>query len=81
MNLSAEQVEAVREGKPVRILAPEIGTECILIRADVYAQGQAVFDDSPLTKEERLRLLQEFGKRGGWDDPDMDVYEDYRKKP
>ncbi len=36
---------------------------------------QAVFyDDSPLTEKEQSALLVEFGLRAGWDDPEMDVY-------
>jgi hypothetical protein len=27
-------------------------------------------------EQERLFHLQQFGKRAGWDDPEMDVYDD-----
>jgi hypothetical protein len=29
-----------------------------------------------LTPEERAGLLREAGKRAGWDDPEMDIYND-----
>ena len=42
-----------------------------------------VMDDGDWTPEEQLRLLADSGKRAGWDDPEMDVYDNYdenRKK-
>ena len=35
-----------------------------------------VFEEDPATEQERLFQLDQFGKRAGWDDPEMDVYED-----
>ena len=32
------------------------------------------YDDSPITEEERKALLVELGLSIGWDDPEMDVY-------
>ena len=32
------------------------------------------YDDSPLTEKERKALLVELGLSIGWDDPEMDVY-------
>jgi hypothetical protein len=29
-----------------------------------------------VTEQERLFHLQQFGKRAGWDDPEMDVYDE-----
>jgi hypothetical protein len=34
------------------------------------------YDDSPLTEEEQRELLIQAGLRAGWDDPEMDVYND-----
>jgi hypothetical protein len=36
MNLTIEQIEAVKEGEPVRVAGSEIGIDCVLLRADVY---------------------------------------------
>ena len=37
----------------------------------------------PVTEQERLFHLQQFGRRAGWDDPEMDVYDllDPRRQP
>jgi hypothetical protein len=36
-----------------------------------------------VTEEKRRFQLAEFGRRAGWDDPEMDVYDDLdpRRKP
>jgi hypothetical protein len=79
MNLTDEKLEAVRNGEPFRFTQGD--TDFVLIRADVYDRTKSLFDDGPLTTDERQRLLQAFGKRAGWEDPELDVYETYRKKP
>ena len=79
LNLTDEQLQSVKSGEPLRFTLDN--TDFVLIRADLYERVKSLFDDSPLTEDDRLRLLQEFGKRAGWEDPEMDVYEAYRKKP
>ena len=34
------------------------------------------FDDAPLTNDQKRDLLIKAGLRAGWDDPEMDVYND-----
>jgi hypothetical protein len=38
--------------------------------------GTALIEDIPVTDQERQYQLQQFGKRAGWDDPEMDFYND-----
>lgn len=48
MNLTNEEVQAIREGKPVPVVPPEVGEECTLLRRDVYERArQALADDLP----------------------------------
>jgi hypothetical protein len=73
MNLSIEQFRTLEKGEPVRVT--ESGLECVILRADVYDRIKTVLDcESPLSPDERTQLLIEAGKRAGWDDPEMDVY-------
>jgi hypothetical protein len=77
MNLTEAQLQAVKLGEPVRVVAPEVGAECVVVRADVFDRLKSLFfDDSPLSEGEKTRLLVEAGLRAGWDDPEMDVYND-----
>ena len=76
MNLSSEQMVAVRMGESVPFSDPDLGVDCILVRADVFQS--LAYDDRPLTEKERDFLLRQFGRRAGWDDPELDVYEEFR---
>lgn len=51
-------------------------------RSREYAQ-KLPYDDSPLADEEKRALLIKAGLRAGWDDPEMDVYNDLdpRRQP
>ena len=40
----------------------------------VLGEDGAEYDDSPITEKEREALLVQAGLRAGWDDPEMDVY-------
>ena len=41
MVLTSEQVQALKEGEPVTLSPPEVGEECVLLRADVFSSGSA----------------------------------------
>jgi hypothetical protein len=78
LNFTDAQLQSVRNGQPLRFTQED--TDFVLVRADQYERVKALFDDSPLTVDERLVLLQAFGKRAGWDESELDVYETFRKK-
>jgi hypothetical protein len=47
MTLSAEQIQAVKEGAPVTVTPPEVGDVCVLVRADVYALSHMMDEIDP----------------------------------
>ncbi len=61
---------------PARVSDPAHSATFVLVRADVYERFKSLFEADPVTEQERLFQLQQFGKRAGWDDPEMDVYDD-----
>lgn len=65
IELTPEQARAVTQGQPAIVLHPETREEFIIIRKEVFDQMRKVL--APLSR--------------GWDDPALDVYEQYRKKP
>jgi hypothetical protein len=80
MLLTEEQRRKLREGKgePITLIDPDTEQVYVLVRAEVYERlKRLVYDDSPPTDEEKRRQLAESGKRAGWDDPEMDIYDDY----
>ena len=78
--LSKEIQQAVQESedKLVRLVDPETNVEYVVVPAETYEQMRngVYYDDSPLTEEERRALLIQAGLRAGWDDPEMDIYND-----
>ena len=69
-NMSREQES------PVRVNGPAHQPQFVLLRAEVYERFKSLFENDPVTPEERRAHLRQFGHRAGWDDPQMDVYDD-----
>jgi hypothetical protein len=63
---------------PARVSDPTESAMFVLVREDVYERFKSLFEEDPVTEQERLFQLEQFGKRAGWDDPEMDVYDDLR---
>jgi hypothetical protein len=67
IELNAEQVQAMEGQKsPLHVLNPKTQEVYVLIRKDVYDLTCRVVSGP---------------NRNGWDDPELDVYEQSRKKP
>ncbi|MGH7127813.1 MAG: hypothetical protein ACREJB_01985 [Planctomycetaceae bacterium] len=79
MNLTPEQRQTLQRGEAVPLTLD--GTECVVIRRDTYERVRRVieYDDRTWNEEEKRALLKAFGERAGWDDPELDVYEEYRQ--
>ncbi len=64
--MTDEQMQAMDVGKgPIRIMNTRTQQTFVLIRQDIY---------------DKLCKIVEGPNRNGWDDPELDVYEKYRKK-
>jgi hypothetical protein len=75
MPFTKEQLDAVRNGVPVRLNAE--GTDLIVLRADVFDRlKELLYDDSPWTDEEMALLAAEDADSLGWEG--MDAYQDER---
>jgi len=77
IQLTNEQwAEMQADEAPVRVSDPAHRSTFVLVRAEVYERFKSLFEADPVTEQERLFQLQQFGKRAGWDDPAMDVYDE-----
>jgi hypothetical protein len=79
-----QQVVRASHGRPLRLTDPETHAEYVLLQADMYDQLHGLLDHAtPLTPDERRAVLIQAGLRAGWDDPEMDVYNelDPRRQP
>jgi hypothetical protein len=66
-------VEAAGD-QPVVVLDPENNQQYVLLRADIYDRLHLLFEQGPLSRQEQEAMLRDAGKRAGWDDPEMDIY-------
>ena len=80
ITLSKEIQQAVQasEDNLARLIDPETNVEYVVLPADTFElmRKGLYYDDGPITEEERTALLVEMGLSIGWDDPEMDVYND-----
>jgi hypothetical protein len=77
--LSLEQRQAIESNGHVAI---DDGAY-VVVKASVYERLRTVLETGPLSIEEQKALIAYIGKRVGWDDARMDVYNDFdpRRNP
>jgi 16S rRNA U1498 N3-methylase RsmE len=73
-------------GTPVHLIEAVTNTHYVIMRADQYEQVKALFEEeeAEFHPRELDPLVAETFGRAGWDEPEMDVYNDYdahRPKP
>jgi hypothetical protein len=76
MTLTQEQRAAIEGAGNVRLCVD--GMDCVLVRADVFERLQSVLGDD-WTHDEMRAALARSSKENGWDEPGMEVYDDYDK--
>lgn len=78
LTLTKDQQQAVRNAgrSPVRVNNPETHSEYVIVPAEVFDQLIERDNQPTLTRAEQLGLLAAAGRRAGWDDPEMDVYDE-----
>jgi hypothetical protein len=78
MNVTPQQQREAMEGRAVPLHDPETHADFVLIRADLYdrVRGLVVEELDPSFGYDAFR--QAAGEE--WDDPALDVYEQYRKR-
>ena len=74
MDLTSEQVRAIREGEPVPVVPPEVGEECVLLRREVYDRVRESIEDDLPTSRAIAHLVQ-----ATLDDDPFDDYQDCRR--
>ena len=78
MNLTSEQQRAIDNGEAVEVTVD--GKKYAMLQWEIFQKmkGLVEYDDAIWSKEEKEALLKSFGQKAGWDDPELDVYEQYR---
>jgi len=63
-------------GQPVKLTDPETNSVYIIVRAEVYERMCALRDDFDI--RDAYPLMDQVAAREGWDDPSMDIYNEYQ---
>ena len=81
MNLTSEQVRAIREGAPVPIIPPEVGDECVVLRRDAYEKIKHLLydDDSEVDPARFYPLVSAITAEDDADDPALESYQKYKR--
>ncbi len=66
IELTEEQQRELEGTEPARARNPRTNDTYVLVPADVYERMRTIIDG--------------YTRRAGWDDPELDGYERYRKK-
>jgi cytidylate kinase len=77
IELTEEQRQNVLEGHPVHLTLSELGTACVVLRADVYERLQSVLEaDGELDMRAVARLIERNMSEDDADDPLLEKYQD-----
>lgn len=78
-NLTPEQRDALQQhgNRPVPVLDPVTNAVYFLVADDLFERLKFVLDAEPLDVSETYPAQSAAAGRAGWDDPEMDVYDDY----
>ena len=76
MNLSMDQKQALQQGNAVPVVVET--TDCVLLRRDIFDRVKALlYDDSEWTHDDLRKQLARSYEGSGWDEPEMDAYDNY----
>ena len=85
LHLNDEQRAALGQSPqgPIYVVDPVSQARFVLLPDAAYERARALFEEVPFDIAEAYPLMDEVARIGGWDEPDMDVYDslDPRRKP
>jgi hypothetical protein len=70
-------------GSPVHLVDTETNVSYVIMRAEQYERVKLLFEGQAFDPREFYPLAARSAAAAGWDDPEMDVYNDYdaHRKP
>jgi hypothetical protein len=75
LDLTPQQSAALQsESGPIRLHDPATNVNYVLVREEAMASLHGLFQDGPLSAQERDTILRGVWSRADWDDPAMDDY-------
>jgi hypothetical protein len=62
--------------RPVELTDPETNSVYVILRAEVFQRMRLLRDDFDIS--EVYPMMNQVAAREGWDDPSMDIYNEYQ---
>ena len=78
IELTEEQRQSILQANPVRLALPELGTDCVVLRADVYERLRSVLEEDDGPNMRTVALLIERNMRE--DDANDPLLESYQER-
>ena len=77
--LSSEQREELQQhgNRPVAVVDPDTNAVYFLIAGELFERVRPLFDDADFGIQETYAAQSQVAGASGWDDPEMDVYNDF----
>lgn len=63
--------------KPMPVIDPVTQKVYVLLAGDIFERFKALFDDEPFDVRDTYAAQSAAAGAAGWDDPEMDVYDNY----
>ena len=78
MTITGDLRRAIEDTGHAELTDPESHETFVVVRKEFFdrMQGLVGLEAGPLSIDEQRALLAHAGRRAGWDDPAMDVYND-----
>lgn len=62
---------------PVRVADPRTQRVYVIIADEQFDRLRSLLEMGPLSLDQQRVALRDAGQRAGWDDPEMDAYDNY----
>ncbi len=77
--LTIEQRDDLQQhgNQPVPVIDPQSNAVYFLIPSELFERLRPLLEDEPFDIRETYQAQSDVAGKAGWDDPEMDVYDDY----
>jgi hypothetical protein len=80
MDLTSEQIQAIREGAHVAVVPPEVGEECVVLRRDAFEKiKNPIYDDSEADPARLYPVVSAIMAEDDANDPALESYQKYKR--
>ena len=79
IELTEQQRHELLQGAPVRVVPPELGAECVILRADVYERLRSLLEEDMPDMRAVALLIEQNMREDDEHDPVLESYQ--RERP